>query len=153
MNKELKASNLLSNPKYDFNYQYVIDMEPTKLNKGDAIVLECFYSSMNAKNMTFWGFSTSDEMCNVYFYYYPRIEPLKYCHSIESKESMYDFYKSLQKDSLIDTNIEFDVKKYEENIEPIRELFTRTQFNDELRKRFTDYFRNPGEVESVCGVT
>ena len=92
-------------------------------------------------------------MCNIYFYYYPRIEPLKYCHSIESKQSMYDFYKSLQKDSLINTTIEFDVRKYEENIEPIRELFTRTQFSNELRKRFTDYFKNPGEVESVCGVS
>lgn len=44
--------SLIENPNYDFNYQYSIDIEPTKLHKGDILITECIYETKNRLNMT-----------------------------------------------------------------------------------------------------
>lgn len=69
--------NLYDNPKYDFNYQFAIDLDPIKLYKvktklyywkkyiysinlfvllvlqGDSLIIECRYNTMDRTDMTF----------------------------------------------------------------------------------------------------
>jgi dopamine beta-monooxygenase len=46
------VKNLVDNPNYDFNYQFAIDIEPYKLQKGDSLYTECVYSTKNRKKYT-----------------------------------------------------------------------------------------------------
>ena len=39
---------------------------------GDELILNCLYSTPQRNNFTFGGLSTRQEMCQDYFYYYPK---------------------------------------------------------------------------------
>ncbi|XP_061164656.1 uncharacterized protein LOC133173681 [Saccostrea echinata] len=56
---------------YDFNYQ---DFRRTNrtLRDGDSIIVECTYDSTGRTNVTYGGFSTSEEMCISFIFHYPR---------------------------------------------------------------------------------
>jgi hypothetical protein len=88
---------LFSNPNYDFNYQFVIDIEPIKLRKGDALITECRYETNDRNNFTFFGFSTYDEMCYDFVYYYPKIPTLTQCITQTPNTVLLAFYQSLMK--------------------------------------------------------
>ena len=49
---------------------------PYKLKKGDIFRVTCYYESYTDTN---YGLESSDEMCLIYAYYYPRQENFKYC--------------------------------------------------------------------------
>ncbi|XP_035207693.1 DBH-like monooxygenase protein 1 [Stegodyphus dumicola] len=60
---------------YDFNYQeYRYYQEEVSLLPGDQVTVECTYDSSGRNETTFGGESTRQEMCLVFFLYYPRIE-------------------------------------------------------------------------------
>ncbi|XP_056009441.1 uncharacterized protein LOC125680065 [Ostrea edulis] len=64
---------------YDFNYQDFRRANRT-LRDGDSIIVECTYDSTGKKNVTYGGLSTSNEMCEVFLFHYPRSN-LTYCQS------------------------------------------------------------------------
>ena len=93
----IATRELFENPNYDFNYQYHIDIEPIKLNRGDALITQCRFETNDRSNFTFFGFSTHDEMCYDFVYYYPKIESFQMCVSDEPYSVMETFYQSLMK--------------------------------------------------------
>ncbi|KAL6030229.1 hypothetical protein STEG23_035757 [Scotinomys teguina] len=44
-----------------------------KFEEGDELLIECNYQTLDRDSMTFGGASTINEMCLVFFFYYPRI--------------------------------------------------------------------------------
>ena len=50
---DVAKQELFDNPNYDFNYQFIIDIEPTKLYKGDALITQCGYKTMDRGDFTF----------------------------------------------------------------------------------------------------
>ncbi|XP_028637873.1 DBH-like monooxygenase protein 2 [Grammomys surdaster] len=59
---------------YDFNLQESRDLpHPVVIKPGDELLTECHYQTLDRDFMTFGGASTINEMCLVFFFYYPRI--------------------------------------------------------------------------------
>ncbi|XP_041490206.1 DBH-like monooxygenase protein 2 [Microtus oregoni] len=59
---------------YDFNLQETRDLpQPAVIKPGDELLIECNYQTLDRDSMTFGGPSTINEMCLVFFFYYPRI--------------------------------------------------------------------------------
>lgn len=59
---------------YDFDYQETRLLKgEVPLRQGDSIRVECTYNSQLRPNITYGGFSTSNEMCFSFIYYYPRL--------------------------------------------------------------------------------
>ncbi|XP_078324969.1 DBH-like monooxygenase protein 2 isoform X2 [Crassostrea virginica] len=56
---------------YDFNYQDFRRANRT-LKAGDSIIVECTYDSTGRDNITYGGYSTHEEMCISFIFYYPR---------------------------------------------------------------------------------
>jgi dopamine beta-monooxygenase len=44
---------LFDEPNYDSNYQFIQEIKPTKLYKGDVLITSCTYNTMDRTNMTF----------------------------------------------------------------------------------------------------
>lgn len=59
-----------------------------------------------------------------------------------------------KRDNLIQIDYDFNEEHYYRDAEEI-EAFLRNNVNytDELRKRFVDYYKNPGDMLSYCGVS
>ncbi|GAB1290726.1 DBH-like monooxygenase protein 2 [Apodemus speciosus] len=59
---------------YDFNLQESRDLpHPVVIKPGDELLIECHYQTLDRDFMTFGGASTINEMCLIFFFYYPRI--------------------------------------------------------------------------------
>ncbi|XP_008820148.2 DBH-like monooxygenase protein 2 [Nannospalax galili] len=59
---------------YDFNLQETRDLPHlVEIKPGDELLIECNYQTLDREFMTFGGPSTTNEMCLVFFFYYPRI--------------------------------------------------------------------------------
>ena len=93
----IATRELFNNPNYDFNYQFTIEIEPIILRKGDALITECRYQTNDRDNFTFFGFSTYDEMCYDFVYYYPKIPTLQTCLTQTPSAVLTSFYQSLMK--------------------------------------------------------
>ncbi|CAH1233409.1 MOXD1 [Branchiostoma lanceolatum] len=69
---------------YDFNLQFTRMMkEEITVYPGDTLLVECTYNSMNRDQVTYGGYATTDEMCEVFFQYYPKFH-LSFCDSSPS---------------------------------------------------------------------
>jgi hypothetical protein len=61
-------------PYYDFNYQdYVIFSPELLVLPGDELYISCRYDTSTRTAPTYFGLSTSEEMCLIYFVYYPAL--------------------------------------------------------------------------------
>ncbi|CAG0885313.1 unnamed protein product [Darwinula stevensoni] len=81
---EKELPPIASDDSYDFNYQeYREFSEPRKILPGDHLVTECVYNSHQRGAMTLGGYSTREEMCLAFIYYYPRMD-LSICYSLPS---------------------------------------------------------------------
>ena len=78
-----------SNWNYDFDYQSMIthstgndddDTTTTRILPGDDLILECYYDTSDANEITYAGEESASEMCYVYLYVYPKPE-LSKCRS------------------------------------------------------------------------
>ena len=70
--KELEPID--TNLDYDFNYQQTIIFEEHKtILPGDELILDCWTDSSQRDFTTIGGTATSNEMCFVFFYYYPKV--------------------------------------------------------------------------------
>jgi len=58
---------------YDFNFQEIRTLpQEVTLLPGDDLLLECTYKTLDRESLVFAGLGTSDEMCLVFLYYYPK---------------------------------------------------------------------------------
>ncbi|XP_051731145.1 DBH-like monooxygenase protein 2 homolog isoform X2 [Ctenopharyngodon idella] len=73
---------------YNFEYQEVTNLGKTKtVQLGDKLLVECTYNTENRNTLTWGGFSTSDEMCLAFLFYYPAMN-LSSCVSLPDIESL-----------------------------------------------------------------
>ncbi|XP_061173713.1 DBH-like monooxygenase protein 1 homolog [Saccostrea echinata] len=88
---------LVDDRHYDFNYQEFRRTNRT-LRDGDRIILECTYDSTGRTNVTYGGFSTSEEMCISSLFHYPRTrlynclsKPLydRFHHNTENQKGLF----------------------------------------------------------------
>uniref|UniRef100_A0A672PKX8 Monooxygenase, DBH-like 1, like n=1 Tax=Sinocyclocheilus grahami TaxID=75366 RepID=A0A672PKX8_SINGR len=79
---------LAADENYDFEYQEVTNLGKTKPVKlGDKLLVECTYNTENRSTLTWGGFSTSDEMCLAFLFYYPAMN-LSSCVSFPDVTSL-----------------------------------------------------------------
>ena len=57
--------------------------------QGDHLIAECIYNSRKRNSITLGGFSTREEMCLVYAFYYPKA-PLSVCYSLPSQKTVFE---------------------------------------------------------------
>lgn len=80
---------LLYDDNYNFNYQQIRILQEERLVlPGDSLINRCIYENTDTQgNATIGGFSTRNEMCNGYIWYYDRIPGRSDCRSeIQSNE-------------------------------------------------------------------
>ncbi|UJR07225.1 hypothetical protein I4U23_011513 [Adineta vaga] len=74
---------LFNGDAFDFNYQFNnLLSKPIKLYPGDAFATRCIYNTMNKNEVTWGGEKTKEEMCLHMFTYYPRMNDMYMCGSI-----------------------------------------------------------------------
>ncbi|XP_059354299.1 DBH-like monooxygenase protein 2 homolog [Carassius carassius] len=79
---------LAADENYDFEYQEVTNLGKTKTVKlGDKLLVECTYKTENRSTLTWGGFSTSEEMCLAFLFYYPAMN-LSSCVSFPDVTSL-----------------------------------------------------------------
>ncbi|XP_043102167.1 DBH-like monooxygenase protein 2 homolog [Puntigrus tetrazona] len=79
---------LVADENYDFEYQEVTNFGKTKTVKlGDRLLVECTYNTENRDTLTWGGFSTTDEMCLAFLFYYPAMN-LSGCSSFPDSKSL-----------------------------------------------------------------
>lgn len=144
--------HLIDSPTYDFNYQYANDIEPTKLMKGDALITECTYSTMDRTQFTTFGFSTNDEMCYSFLYYYPEQPAFVQCFSPFTDQSISNLYKSLADNSLL-SGISFNpLLSISTNINNIfQALKNFIPSSPDLVQKFKEYFSGSKDRNIYCG--
>ncbi|CAF1000533.1 unnamed protein product [Brachionus calyciflorus] len=104
---------LFDDQHYDFNYQSNILIQPTKLMKGDALILDCVYNSTNIRNNTKilvnhlkTKVKSSKELSNRYKHYYANPTNVSAYCSIKTRKNGLFFEKELlrPKENLIEEN-------------------------------------------------
>ncbi|XP_052090829.1 DBH-like monooxygenase protein 1 homolog [Mytilus californianus] len=74
LRNDVELEPIAEDEHYDFDYQETrLFRKEITMRKGDSIRVECTYDSTLRKNITYGGFSTTDEMCFSFVYYYPRV--------------------------------------------------------------------------------
>ncbi|ODN04440.1 hypothetical protein Ocin01_02222 [Orchesella cincta] len=82
---------------YDFNYQQSRSIKnEIKILRGDELMVECEYETVDNNRIVLGGLSTKQEMCQTFFMYYPRIN-LMQC---TSQYEFHDFFKGLNIDEV-----------------------------------------------------
>ena len=69
----VEMPTILADEHYDFNFQ--VSRRPsqeTVILPGDELMVECEYSTIDRSKTTFGGLETTDEMCLVFLFVYPR---------------------------------------------------------------------------------
>jgi len=84
---------LVSDNNYDFNYQQNRPLrEELKILPGDHLTIECTYDSTWKKGLaTIGGRSTREEMCEAFFFYYPKMTDVVECISELPENTILDF--------------------------------------------------------------
>ncbi|ODN00137.1 hypothetical protein Ocin01_06550 [Orchesella cincta] len=82
---------------YDFNYQQSRTLKnELVVLPGDELLTECEYKTTNKERYVVGGLATHQEMCQIFFFYYPRL-PLTQC---TSQYEFHSFFKGLGIDSV-----------------------------------------------------
>ncbi|RNA26714.1 DBH monooxygenase -like protein [Brachionus plicatilis] len=148
--KEVKY--LFDDPHYDFNYQSNIYIQPTLLKKGDAMVLDCFYSTKNKNTFTFGGYGTKEEMCGVFMYYYPRMDMIG-CASKKTDRDLAEFYNLLIEDSIIPPlKTKFTEKTIRNRTMELVEHLKNVLPSKKLSERYIKYFENESKQSASCAI-
>ncbi|CAL8141876.1 unnamed protein product [Orchesella dallaii] len=85
-NKSMSRVIYDDNYKFDFQQTRLLHNE-RKLSRGDNLIMQCYYNTKWKNGTTFGGFSTRDEMCLAFIWYYPKIPNFNACVSGLSLES------------------------------------------------------------------
>ncbi|CAF4119878.1 unnamed protein product, partial [Rotaria sordida] len=80
---------------YHFNYQFENRLaKPIQLYPGDEFATRCIYNTMNKNEITLGGEKTREEMCLHFFTYYPRMDDLSVCYTMNTVQSLQDIINS-----------------------------------------------------------
>ncbi|ESO92748.1 hypothetical protein LOTGIDRAFT_120180 [Lottia gigantea] len=82
---------------------------PINILPGDALITECEDSTVDRRNVTFGGFSITEEMCVNYIHYYPKVN-LEVCKSSISYDSLYNFFYFMKRMESVDIVINEGIK-------------------------------------------
>jgi hypothetical protein len=114
---------------YDFNYQQSNMLnEGIIFNYGDSIILECYYQTMDKSNWTYGGEATTDEMCMMFLYVYPK-PYTRYCASSFIKQDVDKWFN----DSISKGYLNQDIWYYNTSMEGAIEHYQSLWYNYTLR--------------------
>lgn len=140
---------------YDFNYQ---EMRPLRdhieLKPGDHLTMECIYDSTwkNPPGTVIGGFSTREEMCESYLYYYPANVNLGFCLSYYPNENLFEKF-GIEEVEVIDGQHDPIIIKPDKwaNLTMLYVLDNIIEWTDELRAelkndlQFGDHYDSCGD--------
>ncbi|XP_042584940.1 DBH-like monooxygenase protein 2 homolog isoform X1 [Cyprinus carpio] len=120
---------LVADENYDFEYQEVTNLGKTKTVKlDDKLLVECTYNTENRDTLTWGGFSTTDEMCLAFIFYYPAMN-LSGCASFPDLTSLQSAMGATDIDSWL--NIMFTktwndttISEYQQTLKSIDQFIT-----------------------------
>ncbi|CAH1248491.1 MOXD1 [Branchiostoma lanceolatum] len=140
---------------YDFNLQFFRMLrEEVTVYPGDTLVTECTYRSKQKDKITYGGPGTPDEMCETFFYYYPRFN-LTFCDSLPNLYSTagyagvenFDLDGGLRGDFVIKAPERLVNKSYEEVMEAV-------PWTDEKARHFSkSLLEGPLPFHTSCRAT
>lgn len=139
---------------YNFNYQpFRLLREEMRLLPGDAVASRCTFDTSLRENATVEGFSTVDEMCHGFVYYYPRLGP-----SVTSTVCMSDITEEAYANFLqIETTTWYEKTREELVTAPVwnaatttKEALTKGIQWDERNRRRLQEFHEKTKHESFC---
>ncbi|ELU08648.1 hypothetical protein CAPTEDRAFT_141249 [Capitella teleta] len=120
---------------------------------GDSLVTTCEDTTIDKTNVTFGGFSISDEMCLNYIHYYPHVE-LEVCKSSVPYSNLYDFFAFLEQYQGEPTSAKMGVSdNYNAvnwtpvNVELLRAFYDTSPISMQCNQ--SDGNRFPGEWEGI----
>eukprot|EP00882_Tetradesmus_deserticola_P004011 GHRQ01004238.1.p1 GENE.GHRQ01004238.1~~GHRQ01004238.1.p1 ORF type:complete len:666 (+),score=115.43 GHRQ01004238.1:226-2223(+) len=73
---------------FDYNFQTWIDLpdDQSVLEPGEELSMTCVFDSSDRTSETHWGFSTQEEMCFWWLYYYPAQDGMGLCLTLGDTE-------------------------------------------------------------------
>jgi len=75
----------VNDPNYEFNLPIAFRFDqPMVFNAGDEILVNCVYQTLNKNTTTYWGESTSDEMCYGFITIYPAVPNFDQCTQFDN---------------------------------------------------------------------
>ncbi|XP_068199465.1 DBH-like monooxygenase protein 2 homolog [Antennarius striatus] len=131
---------------YNFELQQAVNLGSIKtIKKGDEILVECVYSTVNRTKVTKQGLGSYDEMCLAFLFYYPAIN-ISACLShpntnhplISESNWMFEGNPTLTQE---------DISKYETL------LMTVPQFQKSLDVNFNVSFNEDGKIRTMKEIT
>ncbi|CAF1258772.1 unnamed protein product, partial [Rotaria sordida] len=121
---------------YHFNYQFENRLaKPIQLYPGDEFATRCIYNTMNKNEITLGGEKTREEMCLHFFTYYPRMDDLSVCYTMNTVQSLQD---------MINSSAPFDyfaAKKW----------FLDLKWTPESAKQWQEYYNKASRVAVFAG--
>jgi len=88
--KGIELPWIANDDSYHFNFQKNRPLQQErKIKPGDHITFECIYDTLSRTGMTVAGYSTTDEMCETFAWYYPK-SSLSACSSFYPIEKLYN---------------------------------------------------------------
>ncbi|XP_066533801.1 DBH-like monooxygenase protein 2 homolog [Hoplias malabaricus] len=73
---------------YNFEFQQITNLGKTKtVQLGDKLLVQCTYNTEDRAGLTWGGFSTTDEMCLAFLFYYPAMS-LTSCVSFPDTQAL-----------------------------------------------------------------
>ncbi|XP_074653955.1 DBH-like monooxygenase protein 1 isoform X2 [Tubulanus polymorphus] len=142
--KELKP--IVEDMSYDFDYQ-TWRWLPSKvtIKQGDSLLVECTYNTMDRTDMSRGGESTREEMCYVFFYYYPRI-PLAMCSTHPNTSEAIAQTWPGRKNEIPNDATDSQMRQYQETINKVN--ISHLCYADDMHQ-YAENGRPPGDIFGV----
>ncbi|XP_063420467.1 uncharacterized protein LOC134705676 [Mytilus trossulus] len=154
LRNDVELEPIAEDEHYDFDYQETrLFRKEIPMRKGDSIRVECTYDSTLRKNITYGGYSTVDEMCFSFVYYYPRtslfmtIQSLLY-DTIPRNTSLLSY--TWKNPSSLDDLVNL-VKSYDWTDDSVRSKFQQDVLNSTMRSRC--YWLQPPYIACLRDMT
>ncbi|XP_043075757.1 DBH-like monooxygenase protein 2 homolog [Puntigrus tetrazona] len=128
---------LAKDENYDFDYQEVTNLGKTKIVKlGDKLLVECTYNTENRNTLTWGGFSTSDEMCLAFLFYYP-VMNLSTCVSLPNTTTLISEMGAKDQDTWLKmmstkTWTDTSINQYQQTLKRINQLVIVMNSNNNM---------------------
>lgn len=97
---------IVEDDNYDHNYQQVRQLEnETTVLIGDYLITDCAFETLGRKRPTLGGYSTKQEMCLSFIFYYPKTD-LTGCYSMIPVKEFFETFGVYQFYSMNMTDVE-----------------------------------------------
>ncbi|OQV22795.1 DBH-like monooxygenase protein 1-like protein [Hypsibius exemplaris] len=153
---------------YDFNFQQTRPLLPyRKVLPGDRIIVECNFTTQQETGPIYGGEGTTEEMCLVFLYYYPKID-LNTCGSrfkikpylkaigLDSKELMKQGKFPQMRSDVADQMISMEISKARRALiqnfaSPINSFLTKTPWTAKSVNSLLEYY-SQFDYLGICNV-